>query len=151
MRQRPFFEVASETWGIPPVSAYSLLDPRALVMGEDFDAGDPTPTPGPGGRVAGIIYDAKIGRFKVRFVFLIDKDGEPHFAAIWTPNKPKRLKPKLVEQFRRERLGFSKAVAQEFDVGIQVTDRLDRDGQPRRHELGYPDGRVEPAPRQEVH
>ncbi|MDQ3776909.1 MAG: hypothetical protein M3461_22455 [Pseudomonadota bacterium] len=123
---------------------FNLIDREKLLSGAaDYGASQVSAPPGVEANPVGLSYDGQVGRYLVRFLFVVDKDGAPHFASIWNPAKPKRLKPALIKKFRRERRHFSKAVAQEFGLALRIIDRMD--GAPRVTELVYEHGAVEPV------
>jgi hypothetical protein len=88
-----------------------------------------------------MIYDAQVGKHLVRFVFAIFPGEEPKGGALWTPPCPKRLKPRLLKTYRRERREFSRLVAEKFGLPLQVIDRMG--GAPRITEQIYEDSVVE--------
>jgi hypothetical protein len=119
------------------------IDPQKLAIpGEDLSAGAQVVDvpPGTDAIQSGLVGDARIGKYVVRFFFTI-LDGTPRFASLWKPERPKRLKPALVKKFRRERLAFAKDVAEAFGVGVYIVDRME--DAPRVTDLIYEDGVVE--------
>jgi hypothetical protein len=145
-----FFEVVAEASG-GRMNDFFKIDPQKLTTpGEDIAGGRVDVPPGPDAIQAGLIGDARIGKYVVRFFFTI-LDGTPRFASLWNPARPKRLKPALVKKFRRERLAFAKDVAEAFGVGVYIVDRMG--DAPRVTDLIYEDGVTEavdlPVPRPE--
>jgi hypothetical protein len=94
---------------------------------------------------AGCILDADIGRYRVRFLCVLQRDhaGPPAFLTVWKPDRPKRLKPAPVKKYRRERRNFVTTVAKQFGLAFQIIDRMD--GAPRITELVSHDGAVVPG------
>jgi hypothetical protein len=135
------------------MSDFFKIDPQKLASpGADLGAGAQVVGVPPEADVVqtGLIGDARIGKYTVRFLCAI-VDGAPRFASLWKPERPKRLKPALVKKFRRERLAFAKDVAEAFGVGVYVVDRMG--DAPRVTNLIYEDGVTEavnlPVPRPE--
>jgi hypothetical protein len=91
----------------------------------------------------GLVQDAKIGRYLVRFIFVIFPGEGPKGGALWDPPCPKRLKPRLLKAYRRERREFFRLVSETFGLPLQIIDRMD--GAPRITEQIYEDGVVEPV------
>jgi hypothetical protein len=150
VRVRAFSGVVAEASGGRMSDFFIKIDPQELVTpGEGF-GGVRVDVP-PEASPRGLMQDVKIGRYLVRFVFVIFPGEGPKSGAIWTPPCPKRLKPRFLKAYRRERLEFSRLVAEKFGLPLQIIDRMD--GAPRIREQIYEDGVVEsvdlPVPRAE--
>ena len=122
---------------------FNLIDREKLLSGEDYGAGQVSTPPGVEANPVGVVLDACIGRHRVRFLGIVPAGESPRFLTIWTPAKPKRLKPAHLKKYRRERRNFVTAVARQFGLAFQIIDRMD--GAPRITELVYEHGEVEPV------
>jgi len=136
-------------------AVFNLIDPERLLSGEaDYSAGQVSAPPDVEANPVGVVLDARIGRYRVRFL-CVAAGGSPQFLTIWKPDRPKRLKPALVKKYRRERRNFVTAVAKQFGLALQIIDRMD--GAPRITVLVYEHGEVEllapaiPYPEDGVH
>ncbi|MGH8578347.1 MAG: hypothetical protein ACREXJ_15835, partial [Gammaproteobacteria bacterium] len=121
--------------------AFDLVDAQKLLSGEaDYSAGRVI-APDLGARPFGLIYDVRLGKHSVRFLFAQGPDGIPLTAGIWKPAPPKRLKPSLLKKYRRERRAFAVEVAKTFGWCLPIIDRFG--GDPRISEIVLPTGEVE--------
>jgi len=118
------------------------IDPQKLASGAlDYSSGEGvTPPPGIEPEPAGLIFDVRLGKHFVRFLF-VEMDGVPHTTAIWRPSPPKKLRPELLEKYRRSRKAFAVEISTQFGWRLPIIDRFG--GDPRIVEVVHPGGEVE--------
>jgi hypothetical protein len=141
--RRAFRGVVAAASGGRMTDFFKIDQQKLATPGADLGAGARVDVPpGTDAIQAGLIGDARIGKYTVRFLFAI-VDGVPRSATLWSPEKPKRLKPATLKKYRRERLAFAKEIAEEFGLPLRIIDRMG--GVPRITEQIYEDGVVEPV------
>ena len=125
-------------------AVFSLIDRQKLLSGEDYGAGHVSAPPGVEAYPVGVVLDARIGRHRVRFLCVLQRNhaGPPALLAIWKPARPERLKPALLRKYRRARRNFVTTVAKQFGLAFLIIDRMD--GAPRITERVFEHGEVEP-------
>ncbi|MGH8578499.1 MAG: hypothetical protein ACREXJ_16660, partial [Gammaproteobacteria bacterium] len=93
--------------------AFDLIDGLKLLAGESGYSAGRVSAPGLDASPAGLVYDVRLGRHSVRFLF-VETGGVPFTTAIWKPAPPRRLKPSLLKKYRRERRAFAVEAAKTF-------------------------------------
>jgi hypothetical protein len=120
---------------------FHRIDRERFLAGEAFAGEGVALPPGVEANPSGLVHDVRIGRYSVRFFAIAFPGEEPRGGTIWNPEKPKKLKPRFLRQYRQARLEFTKEMVEVFGRPTFVIDRMD--GAPRITARVFEDGSVE--------